>query len=132
MSESMGEPEVLMPSTRPVMDVAESQKRRQDIISAVSVVLAAIPALVLAFNADLLSAAAVAGITVFLGVLSGAAMVIYGRKDLATAFHVESQVTPTANPRDDAGNVLSPGPMGSDNSDELPDIPEDFDSLPPI
>ncbi len=33
---------------------------------------------------------------------------------------VEKQVTPTANPRDDAGNMLTPGPIGSNNPGELP------------
>ena len=33
---------------------------------------------------------------------------------LAFGVQVEKQVTPTNNPKDDAGNVLTPGPIGSE------------------
>ena len=37
-------------------------------------------------------------------------------------FLIQGQVTPTQNPKDDAGNVLSPGMLGSDDPGTLPPI----------
>ncbi len=93
---------------RPVVDAAASQKRRGDIIGAIALVLGGIPALILLFSANALTAAQVAGITVFLGLLTTAAMVLYARRDLKTALDVESQVTPSASPKDDEGGPLVP------------------------
>lgn len=51
------------------------------------------------------------------GVAVGA---VVGAIALFLGVQVEKQVTPTANPKDDAGNVLTPGPIGSENPGELP------------
>ena len=136
-----GEP-VLYPTDRPVMaqadaaaarqvDLAVANKRRQDIIEAAKgVTLAAIAFTPLIFM-DALTAQQMSGLLILVGAVFVGLQVIFGRMTLADAQAdaakaveeakvVESQVTPTANPRDDAGNVLSPGPMGSDDADELP------------
>ena len=37
-------------------------------------------------------------------------------------FIMQGLVTPTNNPKDDAGNPLTPGPMGDDSAENLPPI----------
>ncbi len=93
---------------RPVVDRAATQTRRQEIIAAVFLVLAAIPAIILVFAPEALTAAQVSGITVFLGVLMSASLVIFGRQDLTAALKVEVEVTPMISPRDDEGGPLVP------------------------
>lgn len=51
-----------------------------------------------------------------------AANAILGAAGIVLGIQVEKVVTPTSYPRDDAGNVLTPGPIASDNPDELPSI----------
>jgi len=51
-----------------------------------------------------------------------AANAILGSAGLVLGIQVAKVVTPTANPRDDAGNPLTPGPLGSDDPDSLPPI----------
>ena len=46
---------------------------------------------------------------------------IIGAVSLVLGVQVEKVVTPTARPRDDAGNPLTPGPIGSVDPGELPD-----------
>jgi hypothetical protein len=57
---------------------------------------------------------------------ANAYMVAYGTVitaiGLAFGIRIEKVVTPVASPRDDAGNPLTPGPIGSDNANELPSI----------
>lgn len=93
---------------RPVVDAAADQKRRGDIIGAIALVLGGIPALILLFSAEALTAVQVAGITAFLGLLTSAAMVLFARADLKTALAVETQVTPVMSPRDDEGAPFVP------------------------
>lgn len=93
---------------RPVVDAATQQKRRSDIIGAIAAVLGGIPILLLLFYEDLFTAQQASGITVFLGLLTGAALVIFARQDLKTALGVETQVTPVADPMDDASVPLVP------------------------
>jgi len=93
---------------RPVVDAAANQKRRGDIIGAIALVLGGVPALILLFDMDALTAAQVSGITLFLGLLTTAAMVLFARQDLKTALNVETQVTPVASPRDDEGVPFVP------------------------
>ncbi len=93
---------------RPVVDAAGQQKRRSDVIGAIAAVLAGIPIVLLSLNEDLMTAQQVSGITVFLGLLTGAALVIFARQDLKTALGVETQVTPSSDPMDDAGVPLVP------------------------
>lgn len=45
---------------------------------------------------------------------------VLGAAGLVLGVQVEKVVTPTSNPRDDAGNVLTPGAIGSD--EPLPPI----------
>ncbi len=144
-----GEP-VLYSTDRPVMehadaasarqvDLAVADKRKQDIIEAAKGVTLAVIALVPLIFMDALTAQQMGGLLILVGAVFVGLQVVFGRKTLADAKAdaaksveeakvVESQVTPTANPRDDARNVLSPGPMGSDDADELPPPIE----LPPI
>lgn len=51
-----------------------------------------------------------------------AANAVIGALGLVLGVQVRKLVTSTANPRDDAGNVLTPGPIGSTDPDELPPI----------
>lgn len=51
-----------------------------------------------------------------------AANAVLGSAGLVLGVQVEKVVTPTANPRDDAGNSLTPGPIGSEDPEELPTI----------
>jgi hypothetical protein len=86
---------------RPVVDAAESQQRRGDIIGATAAVLGGLPALLLTFGVINWSADQIAAYGVFLGVFTGAVMVIFGRRDVGTALAIEDVVTPVASPRDD-------------------------------
>jgi hypothetical protein len=85
------------------------------ILSAILLLAGSAPALLLAFGAIDWTAEQVAQYGVFLGVVAVALSQAMGVK-------VEAKVTPVANPRDDAGNVLTPGPIGSDDPEELPPI----------
>ncbi len=116
---------VLYPSDRPVMDQAESTKRRQDIIDALKGVVLAVIALIPLVWTELITAQQMGGILLLVGAIAVGAQVIYGRKTLKEARVVEAQVTPTNNPKDDDGNILSPGIIGSDDPGTLPD-PEMF------
>jgi len=126
---------LLSPTDRPVMDQAdanktqaESNKRRQDIIEAArGIVLAGIALLPLLW-VDLITAQQMGGLLILVGAVFVALQVILGRRTLkdAQAQHeaalaVEAQVTPINNPRDDAGNMLTPGTIGNDEAD-LPSI----------
>ncbi len=93
---------------RPVVDAASFQKRRQDVIGAAMGVVFFIPTMLLLYDPDLLTAAQLAGTTTFLGLISGALMVIVGRVDYKTALKVETQVTPSASAMSDDGVPLVP------------------------
>lgn len=47
---------------------------------------------------------------------------VLGAVGIVLGVQVAKVVTPTANPRDDAGNALTPGPVGSDDPGALPPI----------
>ncbi|MDX1408214.1 MAG: hypothetical protein R3330_08775 [Saprospiraceae bacterium] len=47
---------------------------------------------------------------------------VLGAAGIILGVQVAKVVTPTANPRDDAGNPLTPGPIGSENAEGLPPI----------
>jgi len=47
---------------------------------------------------------------------------LLGAIGIVLGVQVAKVVTPTANPRDDAGHPLTPGPVGSNDPDELPAI----------
>ncbi len=111
---------ILYSSDRPVMDLAESNKRRQDIIDAAKAVVVAVIALVPLVFTDLITAQQMGGILLLVGAIFVGLQVIYGRKTLEEAEIVESLVTPTNNPKDDSGNILSPGVLGSDDPETLP------------
>ena len=55
------------------------------------------------------------------GYILGANAII-GAAGIVAGVRVAKVVTPTANPRDDAGNVLTPGPIASTDPAELPPI----------
>ena len=116
---------VLYPSGQPVMDQAKFNKRRQDIIDAIKGIVVAAIALIPLVFIDLITAQQMAGLLLLVTAIAVGAQVIYGRKTLAEARVVEAQVTPTNNPKDDDGNTLSPGVLGSDDPETLPD-PEMF------
>ncbi len=115
-----GEP-VLTPSNRPVMEQAEASKRRQDIIEAAKILVLAIIALIPLVWIDLITAQQMGGILIVVGALFVLLQVIFGRMGLKDAQLVEAQVTPVNNPKDDAGNMLTPGTIGNDEAD-LPPI----------
>lgn len=52
----------------------------------------------------------------------GMVMVVVAAVGQMFVFLIQGQVTPTNNPKDDAGNPLSPGAIGSDDADSLPPI----------
>ncbi len=56
------------------------------------------------------------------GAETGAVMLVLAAIGAMFTFITQGLVTPTANPRDDAGNPLTPGPISSDNADDLPPI----------
>lgn len=111
---------VLYPSDRPVMDQAKFNKRRQDIIDAAKGIVLAVIALLPLVFIDLITAQQMGGLLLLVAAIFVGLQVIYGRKTLAEARVVEAQVTPTNNPRDDDGNTLSPGIIGSDDPETLP------------
>ncbi len=95
----------MISSNRPVVSAART-------LGAVAAVAGLIPMLGSAFgwfqwDVDQLRAYGVA-----VGGLVGAIALFLG-------VNVEKQVTPTANPKDDAGNVLTPGPIGSTDPNEI-------------
>jgi len=102
------------------MDQAKANKRRQDIIDAAKAVVVAVIALVPLIFIDLITAQQMGGILLLVGAVFVGLQVIYGRKTLVEAQVVESLVTPTNNPKDDDGNTLSPGVLGSDDPGTLP------------
>ena len=112
---------ILYSSDRPVMDQAKANKRRQDIIDAAKAIVVAVIALVPLVFIDLITAQQMGGILLLVGAVFVGLQVIYGRKTLEEAEVVESLVTPTNNPKDDSGNALSPGVLGSDDPETLPD-----------
>lgn len=61
------------------------------------------------------TAGQVSAYTLATGTFIGACALIMG-------VQVAKVVTPTARPRDDAGNPLTPGPIGSDDPTALPPI----------
>lgn len=52
----------------------------------------------------------------------GMVMVVVSAIGQMFVFLIQGQVTPTNNPRDDAGNPLTPGPIGSEAAEDLPEI----------
>lgn len=52
----------------------------------------------------------------------GMVMVVVAAIGQMFVFLIQGQVTPTANPKDDAGNPLTPGIIGSDDPESLPPI----------
>ncbi len=112
---------LLSPTDRPVMDQAEANKRQQDIIEASKGIVLAAIALVPLLWIDLITAQQMGGMLILVGAVFVALQVILGRKTLKQAEAVEAQVTPINNPRDDAGNMLTPGTIGNDEAD-LPSI----------
>lgn len=76
-------------------------------LGAIAAVAGLVPALASAFGWFSWSADQLEAYTVAVGGLVGAIALFLG-------VNVEKQVTPTANPKDDAGNSLTPGPIGDD------------------
>ncbi len=74
---------------------------------------------------ELITAKQMGGILIVVTAAFVLLQVVFGRRSLAEAQIVEAQVTPTNNPRDDDGNTLSPGIIGSDDADTLSE-PEIF------
>jgi hypothetical protein len=103
------------------MDQAEANKRRQDIIEAVKGIVLAVIALIPLFWMDLITAQQMGGLLILIGVIFVALQVVLGRQSLREAEAVEALVTPSNNPKDDEGNMLTPGTIGSDEAD-LPPI----------
>ncbi len=103
-AESNADPE----RPRPVVDAASSQRRRQDIIGAVMAVVFFVPTLLLLYDPNLLTAAQLAGTSTFLGLISGALMVVVGRADYKQALKIEAEVTPGESPQDKDGVPLVP------------------------
>lgn len=112
---------LLSPTDRPVMDQAEANKRRQDIIEATKGIVLAGIALIPLLWTDLITATQMGGLLILVGAIFVALQVVLGRQSLREAEAVEAQVTPIDNPRDDNGNMLTPGTIGSDEAD-LPPI----------
>lgn len=108
-------------SDRPVMDQAEANKRRQDIIEASKGIVLAIIAIIPLVWLELISAQQMSGILIVVTAAFVLLQVIFGRKTLKEAEAVEALVTPSNNPKDDDGNMLTPGTIGSDEAD-LPPI----------
>lgn len=134
----------LYPSARPVMDQAEAaggraldlaatNKRNQDIIESVKGIVVAALGLLPLLWVDLISAQQLGGILLVIGAVFVSLQVILGRKGLVAAQAdavksieearaVEALVTPVGDPKDDAGNPLTPGVIGSHDKDTLPPI----------
>ena len=81
---------LLSPTDRPVMEQAEANKRRQDIIEASKGIVLAAIALVPLFWADLITAQQMGGLLILIGVIFVALQVILGRKTLKEAEDVEA------------------------------------------
>lgn len=112
---------LLVLSDRPVMDQAEASKRRQEIIEASKILVLAVVALIPMVWVDLITAQQMGGILIVVGAVFVLLQVIFGRMGLKDAQAVEALVTPSNNPKDDEGNMLTPGTIGSDEAD-LPPI----------
>ncbi len=71
---------------------------------------------------------AVIGLLVIFGAIDWTAeqvaqvMVVLAAIGQMFVFLIQGQVTPTQNPKDDAGNPLTPGPIASENPGDLPPI----------
>lgn len=85
------------------------------LLAALSLLIGAVPIAGSAFLGWEWTADQVEAYTIVAGAVIGALASLFG-------VQVEKRVTPTARPRDDALNPLTPGPIGSDNPDELPPI----------
>ena len=81
---------------RPVVENAHQQTLVVRIIAAANLVLAGLPALLLAFEVIAWNAAQISSYGVFLGVVTTAALLLVGQQVRASALVVESQVTPVA------------------------------------
>jgi uncharacterized membrane protein YkgB len=52
----------------------------------------------------------------------GMVMVLIAAVGTMFSFLLQGIVTPTYNPKDDSGNPLTPGPIGSEESEDLPPV----------
>lgn len=93
---------------RPVVTAAQEQNTRSKWVGAVTAVLGALPALLIAFEVIAWSGEQIAAYTAFLGVASGAVSLATGASDVKTALAVEATVTPVASPRNNDGSELVP------------------------
>ncbi len=98
----------MISAARPVVSAART-------LGAVAAVAGLIPLLGSAFGWFEWTVEQLEAYTVAVGATVGAIALFLG-------VNVEKQVTPTANPKDDAGNVLTPGPIGSTDPDEMEPI----------
>ena len=89
-----------MTGNRPVVNAGRT-------LGALSLVAGAIPIIGSAFGWFTWDTEQLEAYTVAVGVSISALALFFG-------VQVEKQVTPTNNPKDDAGNPLTPGPIGSD------------------
>ena len=90
----------MMGTTRPVVNAGRT-------LGAVAAIAGLLPILGSAFGWFTWTADQLEAYTVAVGGVVGALALFLG-------VNVEKQVTPTDNPKDDAGNSLTPGPIGGD------------------
>ncbi len=102
----MAELKERIPSQRPVVNAART-------LGALAILLGLVPISVALFGVEW-TAEQVSGYAAVSGGVVTAVALFLG-------VNVEKQVTPTANPKDDAGNMLTPGTIGNDEAD-LPPI----------
>ncbi len=84
-------------------------------LGALSLVAGVVPMLGTAFGWLEMTTDQLEAYTVAVGTVVAAVALFLG-------VNIEKQVTPTANPKDDAGNSLTPGPIGSETAGDLPPI----------
>ncbi len=84
-------------------------------LGALSLIAGVVPMLGSAFGWLEMTAEQLEAYTVAVGTVVAAVALFLG-------VNIEKQVTPTTNPKDDAGSPLTPGPVGSETASELPPI----------